>query len=455
MNNLILLLKMDSYIIKCWLSSNLCVVKKINLKLFLNTIIGFLIVSFSFGQGGTKSLTIDYPNGGEFWEVAKTPYISWQSQNIISANVLLEFTVDNGVTWLNIATVPTNTGKYNWTIPSNISTQCLVRITADGLEDISDANFLIISNDNIIYKIVVLGSSTAAGDGPSDPNNAWVSRYSDFLTQKDTRYVVDNFAVGGFVTYNILPDDTIIPPEVTETIDTQKNITRALALNPNGIIINLPSNDSAKGYLTADQIANYHLIRDTAIAQSIPVWISSPQPRDFVSNPTALNIQLEMVSEMPIQFGGFVLDFWADLGVSGGNGIDPLYDSGDGIHLNDAGHKILFDRVVAKDIHTTVKNLVDATLSIDSDFVETNLKIYPNPFNEKLTIDYNFKFNSSLKIRIFDIRGRLLKTLMSEEKPVGKGSIAWSPNDNNYSKGMYIFRITTNNNIITKKIIFN
>jgi len=452
MNNLIPLLKIDNYSIKCWFSRGLCLVEKINLKLFLNSIICFLVVSFSFGQADTTSLTLEYPNGGEFWEVAKTPYISWQSQNV--TNVMLEYTVDDGINWVNIDTVPANNKKYNWTIPNDISTECKVRITSDSLIDTSDAIFSIISNENIIYKIVILGSSTAAGVGPSDINNAWVWRYRDYLTQTDTRYVVDNLAVGGFVTYNILPDGTTVPTEVNKTIDTQKNITKALTLNAYGIIINLPSNDSANSYPTADQIANYHLNRDTALVQNIPVWIGTPQPRDFGSDTTALNIQLEMVTETPLQFGEFVLDFWTDLGVVGGNGIDPLYDV-DGIHLNDAGHKILFDRVVAKNIHSTVKNLVDATLSIDSEFVESNLKLYPNPFHEKLTINYNFKINSRIKICIFDIHGRLLKTIVDEEEPAGKGTITWDPTENNYSKGIYILRITTNNSMITKKIIFN
>ena len=47
--------------------------------------------------------------------------------------------------------------------------------------------------------------------------------------------------------------------------------------------------------------------------------------------------------------GESAVDFWTELALPGAT-IDPRYDSGDGIHLNDAGHRILFERMAAKGI---------------------------------------------------------------------------------------------------------
>ncbi len=401
------------------------------------------------------SLTIVYPNGGELWEVGKTPYISWESLNI--TNVTLEYSINGGNTWSTITTVAASQKKYNWTIPNTVSTQCKIRISEGSNTDVSDANFSIINNDGVIYKIIVLGSSTAAGTGPSDINNAWVWRYRDFLTQTDTRYEVINLAIGGYATYNILPTGTTIPTGVNRTVDTQKNITKALDLNADGIIINLPSNDAASLYPTADQITNYHLIRNTALAQNIPVWIGSPQPRDFGSNTTALNIQLEMVTATTVEFDEFAFDFWTDFGIASGNGLLPEFNV-DGVHMNDAGHKILFERVVIKEIHTIIKNMVDATLDIESYLNDESLyfNIYPNPILDKMTIDFKLDAKSSIKIVVFDINGRIVSEILGAEKQAGNHSLQLLVNNKKYiNKGIYFCRILTEKGTFTKKIIFN
>ncbi len=398
------------------------------------------------------NLTIKYPNGGELWEVDKTPYISWESQNV--SNVLLEYSTDDGNNWMTIATVPANAKKYNWTIPNSISSQCKVRVSEGENFDISDGNFSIIENIGTIYKIIVLGSSTAAGTGPTDINNAWVWRYQNYLTEIDTRYELENLALGGFTTYNILPSGTTIPSGISQIIDTEKNITKALSLNPHGIIINLPSNDAASSYPSVNQIANYHLIRNTALNQNIPVWISSPQPRNFGSNTTALTIQLEMVTTTPVEFEEYAFDFWTGFGIASGNGIKPEFNV-DGVHMNDAGHQILFERVVAKEIHLTVKNLVDATLNIPS-YHHNSFNIYPNPVEDKITIDFELVTKSSIKITIFDIKGRTIFEILNAVKQAGNHSILWHIDARKkFYNGIYFCRILTGNSAITKKIIFN
>ena len=47
------------------------------------------------------------------------------------------------------------------------------------------------------YKIVVLGSSTAAGAGVSSSDSAWVNRYRNYLESINPDNEVINLAVGG------------------------------------------------------------------------------------------------------------------------------------------------------------------------------------------------------------------------------------------------------------------
>jgi hypothetical protein len=54
-------------------------------------------------------------------------------------------------------------------------------------------------------KIVILGSSTAAGNGASTPSESWASQFTDYLDELSATNTVDNLAVGGYTTEDILP----------------------------------------------------------------------------------------------------------------------------------------------------------------------------------------------------------------------------------------------------------
>ena len=97
---------------------------------------------FSIVFSGTLTLTV--PNGGEKWRVGNTHYLRWDYIGLIP-EVLIEYSVDNGTYWYDIATVP-NTRAHEWTVPVAISDACLVRISDTeypSLNDTSDDVFSI------------------------------------------------------------------------------------------------------------------------------------------------------------------------------------------------------------------------------------------------------------------------------------------------------------------------
>ena len=390
-------------------------------------------------------LALTYPNGGHLWEVGKTVRIKWESISI--ADIQIEFSSDNGATWATVATAPGSLQYYDYTVPNNISTQCLIRISGEGLSDTSDNTFEIIPNEGDVFRIVVLGSSTAAGTGPSDGNNAWVNRYRTYLVEGDTRYEIINLALGGFATYNILPTGSTIPAGVNRTVDTERNITKALSLNPGGIIINMPSNDAASGYPVADQITNYNLISAEAASAGVPLWVTTPQPRNFGSNTTNLNIQLQMITETYNLFGNDnTVDFWTGFPVANNNGILPQYDSGDGIHMNDAAHLILFQRILDKGIHTAVMN---AVLDVEEYQVATT-KVFPNPMTQNCTIQFSEAVFGNVTVSLTDMLG---KNVYTTNHTASNNQIQLTRGELN--SGLYIMSITYNNKSITKRIIIN
>lgn len=199
--------------------------------------------------------------------------------------------------------------------------------------------------------IVVLGSSTAYGIGPRDRSNIWVSRYRTYLQSLNPQNDVVNLAVPGFSTYEVLPT-AYEPPPRRPPSDPEHNVTQALASRPSAIIVNLPSNDVARGYSVGEQMQNYRMLRDAAAAAGVALWLTTPQPRNL--DETGRGALQELRRAMQQEFGSRLIDFWT--GIAAGDGsIPPEYDSGDGIHLNDAAHAILAGRVVESAILASIQ----------------------------------------------------------------------------------------------------
>lgn len=196
------------------------------------------------------------------------------------------------------------------------------------------------------YRIVILGSSTAAGMGAT-PNHSWAYLYTQYLKTINTGYQVYNLAVGGYTTYDINPTG-YVPPDSRPWPDTAHNITKALSLNPHAIIINLPTNDVGRNYTLAEQQANYQRVISAATAQGVPVWVSTSQPRNDYNAQQVAN--LKALRDWTLSyFGTKAIDFWTGM-AQPNDSIKWAYSYGDGIHFNDSGHYVLYTRVVARNI---------------------------------------------------------------------------------------------------------
>jgi lysophospholipase L1-like esterase len=202
--------------------------------------------------------------------------------------------------------------------------------------------------------IVVLGSSTAAGAGADHIDSTWVNRFSQYVARIDTTYKVINLAVAGYSTYRIMPNE-FRPPSGRAASDLSKNMSTAMDYHPKAIIINLPSNDVAYGYSIAEQVANFDTLLAYTNQHRIPLWISTTQPRNFPGSARReqlIAMRDSLLHRYP-RFGAHIIDFWTEIADSSGR-ISSKYDSGDGIHLNNAGHRILFERVVSSGVRESL-----------------------------------------------------------------------------------------------------
>jgi hypothetical protein len=76
---------------------------------------------------------------------------------------------------------------------------------------------------------------------------------------------------------------------------------------------------------------------------------------------------------------------------------------------------------------------------------------YPNPFNPSTTIKYGISERSFVELRVYDILGREVASLINEEQDAGYYNIEF--NANNLASGVYLYKLTAGEFIETKKMI--
>ena len=81
---------------------------------------------------------------------------------------------------------------------------------------------------------------------------------------------------------------------------------------------------------------------------------------------------------------------------------------------------------------------------------------YPNPFNPSTTIRYELPEQTQVQVLIYDLRGRLIRTLVSESQTAGYKMLNWDGNNDNgisVSTGVYLYSIQTPDFQNTKKMV--
>ncbi|NOZ61126.1 MAG: T9SS type A sorting domain-containing protein [Calditrichaeota bacterium] len=80
---------------------------------------------------------------------------------------------------------------------------------------------------------------------------------------------------------------------------------------------------------------------------------------------------------------------------------------------------------------------------------------YPNPFNGATTINYQLAKRSRVKLEIYNILGRKIRTLVDEVQPTGNHKITWDATDNQrrpVSTGVYFYRLEAEKFVAARKL---
>ena len=75
---------------------------------------------------------------------------------------------------------------------------------------------------------------------------------------------------------------------------------------------------------------------------------------------------------------------------------------------------------------------------------------YPNPFNPTTTISYDLSANSFVTLKVYDILGREVATLVNERENAGTYSVKFD--GSRLASGIYFYRLTAGSYISTRKL---
>ena len=129
-----------------------------------------------------------------------------------------------------------------------------------------------------------------------------------------------------------------------------------------------------------------------------------------------------------------------ECGVCGGNG--PSYQC----VLADGSVELVCDEQAC--------DILDSSVSPESYSLSQN---YPNPFNPVTTINFDVANGGSfVEIKVYDILGNFVKTLISDFYSSGSYGVKWNGTNNSnveVPSGVYIYQLTHDSGMITKKMI--
>jgi hypothetical protein len=147
----------------------------------------------------------------------------------------------------------------------------------------------------------------------------------------------------------------------------------------------------------------------------------------------------------------------ARLAIRQTNGLDVFYTLNEIEEITSEANELYVTTVGGTDIYVLsaivrIDFILDATTGIDGPGnppISINashlFQNYPNPFSPETRIAFDLPAAGLVEIRIYDVTGRLIRTLVDEKRPTGFHSLKWDGRDNAgraVASGTYFYKLT-------------
>jgi hypothetical protein len=226
------------------------------------------------------------------------------------------------------------------------------------------------------------------------------------------------------------------------------NVTDTIFANSNSVNHDTTPDNDRWNY------ANNFLIN--IIDNPLPVELSS-----FVSSVNGNNVTLNWTTATETNNSGFDIERsnvngqksneWIKVGDVAGNGTSTVQNSYSFTDRNLASGNYNY-RLKQIDFngnfeYFNLSNQVNVGVPTKFDLSQN----YPNPFNPSTQINYDLPSDGKVSIKLFDMSGKEVATLVNEVKTGGYYSVNF--NASSLSSGVYFYTFTANNFIETKKML--
>ena len=186
-----------------------------------------------------------------------------------------------------------------------------------------------------------------------------------------------------------------------------------------------------------------------------------------VDLPSAVTLYETDVFHVYLQLssGGQPFDCTSDvpvlLGASSRTIVESSADPGESFYLDGATWVDL--TTLDSTANFCVKALTNSTTSISGD-EETLMQplsadpVYPNPFSSHVTVPFTLAETGPVNISVFDLSGRQVRTLTSQEFTAGAHTVLWDGADdtgNSVTSGIYFVRIWSNDLAVTSRVVLS
>jgi hypothetical protein len=113
---------------------------------------------------------------------------------------------------------------------------------------------------------------------------------------------------------------------------------------------------------------------------------------------------------------------------------------------------------VVRDVVAWMENEVNSNITEVDDVPVVNSlsQNFPNPFNPTTTIRFGLRAKGHVSIKIYDVAGRLVKTLVDEVREAGYHDAVWDGTNNRntgVASGVYFYRMSTADYLKTSKMV--